>query len=113
MCTSDAQAICPIKADTDGQQSYHDIVTGPTPMSSSSMSHAQTHKIKQSISQYTGIPSMFEQCQAAWAQHYFMSATMPSDSNGKHARAVDVTHTHTLNTPKTSIASLQCYEITN
>ena len=57
--TSDAQAICPIKADTDGQQSYHDVMAGPTTVTSSSTSRAQTHKIKYSILQYTGIPSMF------------------------------------------------------
>ena len=46
MHTSNTQAICPIKGDTDGQQSYHDVVAGPTTVSSSSTSCAQTHKIK-------------------------------------------------------------------
>ena len=47
--TSDAQAIHPIKANTDSQQSYHDIVAGPKTMSSSSTSCAQTHKIKLTV----------------------------------------------------------------
>ena len=46
MHTSDAQAVCPIKADTDGQQSYCNVVAGPTTMSLSSTSCAQTCKIK-------------------------------------------------------------------
>ena len=50
--SNDAQAVCPIKAHINGQHLYCDVMAGPTV--STSMSCAQTHKIKQLILQHTG-----------------------------------------------------------